>query len=233
MPQGSPAIAKAPAPSIIVPQSGGAPAAPIAVASPLTREDVRTLRDRRSQLSDQLSSASNRRAELVEQLAGSEGTVRKGLEDRIQFLDGRILQIEKDISENGRLLASAPGSALSGSGPATPGFPGNMDTTAVSVVFTIFVLMPISVAWARRLWKKPEIPPGLRIPDKLGERVEQLQQSLDAIAVEMERVSEGQRFVTKILAEREKAPVLNAGAAPMQPLKVPLGDAVRVEPGSR
>ena len=35
----------------------------------------------------------------------------------------------------------------------------------------------------------------------------QLQQSVDAIAVELERVSEGQRFVTKLLAERPKNPI--------------------------
>ena len=32
----------------------------------------------------------------------------------------------------------------------------------------------------------------------------QLQQAVDAIAIEVERVSEGQRFTTKLLAERDK-----------------------------
>jgi hypothetical protein len=35
---------------------------------------------------------------------------------------------------------------------------------------------------------------------------------VDTIAVEVERISEGQRFVTKILTERER-PALGAGAA--------------------
>jgi len=33
-----------------------------------------------------------------------------------------------------------------------------------------------------------------------------LQAAVDAIAIEVERVSEGQRFVTKLLADREPAP---------------------------
>ena len=42
--------------------------------------------------------------------------------------------------------------------------------------------------------------PGLKeIHDGLG----QLQRAVDAIAIEVERLSEGQRFTTKLLAERE------------------------------
>jgi hypothetical protein len=33
-------------------------------------------------------------------------------------------------------------------------------------------------------------------------RLERIEQAVDAIAIEMERVSEGQRFTTKLLAER-------------------------------
>jgi len=38
---------------------------------------------------------------------------------------------------------------------------------------------------------------------KLGE----MQQSIDAVAVEIERVSEGQRFTSRLLSERAAAPV--------------------------
>ncbi len=39
----------------------------------------------------------------------------------------------------------------------------------------------------------------------LEARLAAMQQQLDAVAVEMERVSEGQRFVTRLLAERAPA----------------------------
>jgi hypothetical protein len=35
-----------------------------------------------------------------------------------------------------------------------------------------------------------------------SQRLERLEQAMDAIAIEIERISEGQRFVTKVLAER-------------------------------
>lgn len=37
-------------------------------------------------------------------------------------------------------------------------------------------------------------------------RLERIEQALEAVAVEVERISEGQRFVTKLLAERSKDP---------------------------
>lgn len=42
--------------------------------------------------------------------------------------------------------------------------------------------------------------------DAMAERMAKLDNAVDAIAVEVERVSEGQRFVTKVLADRATAP---------------------------
>ena len=39
-------------------------------------------------------------------------------------------------------------------------------------------------------------------------RLEQLQQSVDAIAIEVERIAESQRFTARLLAERPEAPTL-------------------------
>jgi hypothetical protein len=39
-------------------------------------------------------------------------------------------------------------------------------------------------------------------------RLERMEQAIDAIAVEVERISEGQRFTTRLLSERLKEPAL-------------------------
>ncbi len=44
----------------------------------------------------------------------------------------------------------------------------------------------------------------------LDTRLERVEQAIDAMAVEMERVGEGQRFLTRILSERQQ--VLGEGA---------------------
>jgi hypothetical protein len=41
-------------------------------------------------------------------------------------------------------------------------------------------------------------------PD-VSARLERMEQAMDAIAVEVERIAEGQRFVTKLLAERSNS----------------------------
>jgi len=48
---------------------------------------------------------------------------------------------------------------------------------------------------AKRLSERPAID---------DNRLRHLEQAVDAIAIEIERISEGQRFTTKLLAERDK-----------------------------
>jgi len=47
----------------------------------------------------------------------------------------------------------------------------------------------------------PVLPPAQLSPDATA-RLERIEQAVDAVALEMERIGEGQRFVTKLLAER-------------------------------
>lgn len=46
---------------------------------------------------------------------------------------------------------------------------------------------------------------------EIAERMAKLDNAVDSMAVEIERISEGQRFVTKVLAERGATPALSDG----------------------
>jgi len=72
----------------------------------------------------------------------------------------------------------------------------------LSFLLAIGVLVPLAVARARRIWKgtPKEFPP--QMPDASQSRFDRLEQAVDAIAIEVERVSESQRFMTKLIAER-------------------------------
>ena len=50
------------------------------------------------------------------------------------------------------------------------------------------------------------------IPSDVSARLERIEQAVDAIAIEMERVSEGQRFTTKLLSERAGLPASPGGS---------------------
>ena len=47
-----------------------------------------------------------------------------------------------------------------------------------------------------------------RMPEleRMDDRLARIEQAVDAMAIEVERISEGQRFTTKLLAERTREP---------------------------
>ncbi len=187
------------------------------VTAPLTARDIEAIKARREELSDQLTSASGRRSRLVEQLNKSTNeTVRQGLEERIALLDKRMVQLETDIAATGQQLTSAPAGLLAATEASSTFMPGlgSGQVTAVSIVFTVAVLGPIAIGMARMMWKRsnrPVLPAGFT---ETAQRLERLEQSVDTIAIEIERVSDGQRFVTKLLSEGQHAPALGAGKRP-------------------
>jgi hypothetical protein len=60
--------------------------------------------------------------------------------------------------------------------------------------------VPIARAFARRIERGTQRDP--IAPPDVTARLERMEQAIDSIAVEIERISEGQRFTTKLLAER-------------------------------
>ena len=71
--------------------------------------------------------------------------------------------------------------------------------TIVVMAIAFGSMMISSIAWA--YLKRPRPVDTSRL-DEIAARLERLEQSVDAIAVETERISEGQRFTTKLLSER-------------------------------
>ena len=69
-----------------------------------------------------------------------------------------------------------------------------------SVITTAVVIVAIAAAVIRSRRKQEQAP---RFPEEIGERLARMEQSIDAVAIEVERISESQRFVTKLLAERK------------------------------
>lgn len=78
--------------------------------------------------------------------------------------------------------------------------------SGIMVPIVLFVCMavtaigvPIARAYARRLDREPSRP---ELQPDVSARLERMEQALDSISIEVERISEGQRFTTKLLAER-------------------------------
>lgn len=208
-----PAQAGVPAPpappvgrSIVIEGAPGVPAQSISI--PLGLGDVRWLRARKAELTEQLSAATDRRESITDELGGTTGANRSGLEQQLAQIDQRIVQLESDIAQTERILTSAPTAFLAA--PEPPSFRessrgGESDAwIAIPVFFTMFVLFPLALAKTRHMWKGTSAP---RVSPTEAGRLERIEQAVEAIAVEVERVSEGQRFVTKLLSEADRKPL--------------------------
>ena len=75
-----------------------------------------------------------------------------------------------------------------------------------AMVAVVSLGVPLARGYARRLGEGGPT----KLPADLLARLERMEQSIDSIAVEVERISEGQRFTTKLLADRAGA---GAGAS--------------------
>lgn len=85
--------------------------------------------------------------------------------------------------------------------------------------------IPAVVILARMAFKHTEKMASLAQPPapaqmaSIDDRLARVEQAVEAIAIEMERVGEGQRFLTKVLAER--MPALTDGSASRPPTITP------------
>jgi hypothetical protein len=172
---------------------------------PRTESEVRQLLSQREELSEQLSSVSARRSELASEIRNrSVEATRGGLEERLRLLDNRIIQLETDLASTGRQIASAPPELIASTEPARPqGGGGDFEEGIMIGGFSVFLVLGIAFFFLRRRWKRR----GTALPSELSgesaQRLERLETGMEAIAIEIERVSEGQRFVTRLLSESQ------------------------------
>lgn len=202
------------------------PAAPRAeLPTPRTAAELAAVRSVRDELSNQLQSAANRRSSVASQLAKADEAAQPGLQQRLSVLDNRIAQLETDIAATGRQITNSP-SALLGTSEQTVTWLGlsQGQTTAVSIVFTIFVLAPIAVAFAKILFNRTRKFQPPAIPAEHINRMERLENAVDTIAVEVERISEGQRFLTQ---------VMTGGSAGALPSAAPIGEPIKLAVGGQ
>lgn len=117
------------------------------------------------------------------------------------------------VAPGGALQAGALYAAIT-QVPAIPPIPPipahtSMSMTAFVIAAATLLLFPFVVALAIRIMRRPAAPAPALAPQWQGgpERLERLEQAVDTIALEVERISEGQRFLTKLLTDKSAAPV--------------------------
>lgn len=157
----------------------------------------------RRELSRQMDELDGKRSQLSQQLQDPQvtGADRKGLETRIGDVDSRITSLNKAISDADAQVAKAagiPGAAIELPEPPRNGPPD--EAWVLGGMFIVVVFLPLSLAFARRIWKR-----GGQVvaafPKEIAERMTRVEQVVESTAIEVERIGEGQRFMTRVLTE--------------------------------
>lgn len=121
----------------------------------------------------------------------------------------------KTIHIGGARAATAAGAQVPGPDMVIrPEIPAEAVVIAVAffiMLAFIAVGLPLARAIARRMDRQGTAGPA-PFPSDVSNRIERIEQAVEAIAIEVERVSEGQRFTTKLLSEMRAPATLAAGA---------------------
>ncbi len=175
----------------------------------------RALNAQRRELGNQLDQLEGKRRELVNEVRelGQErdgegrsraidGPAKVGIETRITELDKRIADVEKQIAVSDMEVAKAAG--MEGAIPPEPPRPPRQgppeEVFILAGMFIVAVFFPLAIAYSRRIWKRTGTVVSA-FPQELSDRLNRLDQAMDSVAIEVERIGEGQRFVTRVMTE--------------------------------
>ena len=160
----------------------------------------------RTELREQRDELRGQREELRRELQGAQSlTDKQGVEARLAALDARLADVDKQLAAADALVAqraAQPGVVIHEPSRGNDDIPpGAMIMSGLGML--LLLLMPVSIAFARRIWRRAGgITPAL--PSDLAERFNSMERGIEAVSIEVERLGEGQRFMTQLLAEGEK-----------------------------
>lgn len=170
-------------------------------------------REQRRELVNQLDRLQDQRSELSTRLQSGTltATDKKGLEQRLTSLDERIVSVDKQLMEADAQVAkaaAAPGAAVELSEPRDSG--DDDGVYVISSIFIVAVLMPMAIAYSRRIWRR-SAKVVTTFPKELSDRLMRVEQAVESTALEVERIGEGQRFMTRLFTEGPAAQQLGQG----------------------
>jgi hypothetical protein len=203
------------------PATPGAPGAPqvLVDGKPLTSSPSAIYQaavKQREVLGNQMERLQDERRDITNRLNNTEqdqqlsSADKAGLEKRLTTLDSRIDVMDKQIAGADAQVAATAG--IPGAVVERPPEEHHGPPEAAFVLGGIFMfvaIMPISIAYARRIWRRSAAAV-TALPKDIIDRFTQIDQAVESIAVEVERIGEGQRFITRVLSEQGKRPLLES-----------------------
>lgn len=190
--------APTPTPEVVV-------VAPAATAS--AQAAYEGARAARNEIRQQVDALVSERHRILRELEDHNvaGPATAGMQARIVALDGRIAALDVEIAKADAAVATAaavPGAVERPSEPSMSWKNGPPEELFIVIPSLFFAAMlPIIIAYSRRIWRRGAVS-APQLPSDLSDRLSRLEQMGETTALEVERIGEGQRFVTRLLTER-------------------------------
>jgi hypothetical protein len=189
-----------------------APVAPAATPVPTVLQGpaaiYEALSNQNEVLQSQMRQLVAQRSDLVGQLSDAgdiTGAAKTGLEERIASLDKQIAGVDQQIALSNAALSKAaaiPGAVIPHVEPPRTGIPD--EAFVLAGIFMVIVFLPLSIAFARRIWKRSATVVSA-LPADLMARIQRIEHAVETSGIEIERIGEGQRFITKLFSEKLNA----------------------------
>ena len=122
------------------------------------------------------------------------------------------LQTQRDMAR-AFSLGGPPAIAMTAPPPVDPFLGPKEIMTVLSGAFIL--LLPLVLVLARRLWVRGVPHPTVDLEN--SPRLQRIEQAIESIAVEVERIGEAQRFTTKLFADRQSDAAARIGAPRREP----------------
>jgi hypothetical protein len=191
-------------------QATGTQATPQAPTPP-TAEQRQAMQDAARQMRDAIRA--NVQQQILNAQAGAAAA--KGFRDQgVTIVKPPTVPVIGGIDQDGPITIRTPdGGTTVVSRGAAAGPPQSVVDISIAFFLTaaaVIIFLPLARAFARRMDRRSGVA---QVPSEVSAQLEHLNRAVDAIALEVERISEGQRFTTRLLTDqRESAPGLTTGA---------------------
>ena len=149
-------------------------------------------------------------AELTKELVPGQTSAREeAIRDQIRNMSDQLESIQQQHNQlvTGQQVIPQEGQPWRENGRNPNDIPDGVQRVIENgMVFAAVVILgyPLIRLIARRLEPRPKVD-----NSELSPRLDRLEQGMEAVAIEVERISEGQRFTNKLLSEQRALPAPN------------------------
>ena len=119
--------------------------------------------------------------------------------------DGQITLTQTEVVNTEASTAVSPADFM------PPKYVVDGAVTAVGMLCATFIIVPILSYTIRRRERKLQTAPAVADP-QIAQRLDRIEQAIEAIAIEVERSAEAQRYSARLLTERMPEPVVPMSA---------------------